>query len=70
MQEAHFLGLLLVRQEIDGLALVAELALGVDNLGIDIRQITNLLCNFSLFSYDELAVFCYTFGRDYHIRAC
>ena len=47
MQESHFLGFLLIHQEIDGLAFVTEFALRIDNLRIDICQIANLLRDFS-----------------------
>jgi hypothetical protein len=40
VQESHFLGLLLIHQKIDGLAFVAEFALRIDDLRIDIYQIT------------------------------
>ena len=46
MNESHFLGLLLVHQKIDGLALVAEFTLRVGNLCIDIYQIPYLLRDF------------------------
>ena len=40
MQESHFLGLLLIQQEIDVLALITEFALRVGNLRVDIYQIS------------------------------
>ena len=56
MQESHFPGFLLVHQEIDGLAFVAEFALRIDDLCIYICQIANLLRDFS--SYRKLWLFC------------
>ena len=38
MQESHFLGLFLVHQEVDGLALIAEFTLRVGDLCTDICQ--------------------------------
>ena len=42
MQESHFLGLFLVHQEVNGLALIAEFTLGVGNLCTDIGKIPHL----------------------------
>ena len=46
MYESHFLGFLLVHQKIDYLALIAEFALRVGYLCIDIHKISNLFRNF------------------------
>ena len=46
MQESHFLGLFLVHQEVDGLALIAEFTLRVSDLRTDICQIPYLFCHF------------------------
>ena len=43
MHKSHFLCLLLIHQEVDGLALITEFALRVSNLRIDIDQIAHLL---------------------------
>ena len=48
MQESHFFGLLLIHQEIDGFALVAQLAFRVCNLGSDIHKIPHLFGHFGL----------------------
>jgi len=45
VQESHFLGLLLIHQEIDSLAFITEFTLRVDDLCIDIYQIADLLCD-------------------------
>ena len=42
MQESHFLGLFLVHQEVNGLALIAEFTLRVGDLRTDICQIPYL----------------------------
>ena len=54
LQESHFLGLLLIHQEIDGLAFIAEFALRVGYLCIDIHQIAHLFRDFS--PYRELGL--------------
>jgi len=46
MQESHFLGFFLVHQEVDGLALIAELTLRVGDLRTDICQIPYLFRDF------------------------
>ena len=58
MNESHFLGLLLIHQEIDGLALVAEFSLRIDDLRIDLDQISYLLRGFC--TYGQL----WLYGRD------
>ena len=68
MNESHFLSLLLIHQIIDGLALVAEFALRIGYLCIDIYQIANLfsqilfaklviITELSLNLHQELALF-------------
>ena len=47
MHKSHFLGLLLIHQEVDGLAFVTEFALRIDDLRINIDQIANLFRYFS-----------------------